>query len=305
MKAVYISALVCWVAALSFAYDSHAEEITDKAIPACSAGQMSHEGPVLPQAELVNEECIVIQHGNCEKTDTCDLVEIGFWVKEFKRMVKKTYATETEKGSMFYAWYQTKTLATLEKYVFVQYVRGCAYNVMYWEDEARAYFWQKEHHGVRNAAFCYPNWEIDMYGNDPVYTSGLEEGFSRHHYAQWTKRPREFPTKYAKEYGAEKPTYPVLGMVDLPDTANVRTWPNGRKLALNTALQFRTCLYRADDVPLTIESKGVITAEPLKCFNWQSMHVYDPVTDKMTSPDTLPEICTKYQEPLIPFTIRP
>lgn len=266
--------------------------------PACSMGQSSSEGPVLPKGLLGDEVCNVYPHEECEATKSCDLLEIGFWVKHFTREVKKTNTQELEAGSMLYAWYRTSSLDTLEKYAFVQYVRGCTYFVMNNEGESNAYFNAIEHGGVRHSPFCFPDWEIDMIARDPVYTS---EGDARHQYAQWTNIPRQFPTKYAKEYGEEKPLYPLLGMVDSPDRAFVRKWGNGRVLSYNTALEFRTCLYRTEDVPRDMDPKGKITALPLRCVNWENKHIYDTETGRIESPSEVPAICRDPKEPYVPF----
>jgi hypothetical protein len=267
-------------------------------VPACSMGQSNNEGLVLPKGLLEKEVCNVYPHEGCETTDTCDLVEIGFWVKHFTREVKKTNGKEPESGTMLYAWYQTKSLETLEKYVFVQYVRGCAYFVMYSEGEVNAYFNKIEHGGMRNSVFCFPEWEIDMITRDPVYTS---EGVHRHKFAQWTNIPRQFPSKYAKEYGEEKPVFPILGMIDSPDRAFVRKWGNGRVLAYNSALEFRTCLYRAEDVPHEMDPKDTIAREPLKCSYSSGIHVYDPDTGRIENPSEFPAICKDPKQPFVPF----
>ncbi len=269
--------------------------------PACSIGQSSKEGPVLPKGTLTDESCKVYPHENCEATDTCDLLKIGFWVKHFSREVIKPTSREPEAGSILYAWYETKSVGDLTKYVFVQYVRGCAYFVMYHEGLERAYFNEKEHNGERNSVFCFPDWEIDMTSHDPVYTSGVTD---RHQYAQWTNIPRQFPSKTAKEYGDEKPVYPLLGMIDSPDRAFVRKWGNGRVLAYNSALEFRTCLYREQDVPREMDPKGVITAAPLRCESTSDIHVYDIKQDMITSPLIAPAICRDPKQAFIPFSVR-
>lgn len=269
-------------------------------VDACSIAQSGKDGPVLSKGFLDKEVCRVYAHEECEVTNTCDLLNVGFWVKHFTHEEKKTHSVEPEAGSMLYAWYETKSLDALEKYVFVQYLRGCAYFVMYKDGGENMYFDGIEHAGVRNSTFCFPDWEIDMSANDPAYTS---EGGARHQYAQWTDIPRQFPSKYAKEYGTEKPVYPLLGMVDSPSRAFVRKWGNGRILAYNTVLEFRTCLYRINDVPRDVGAKEQIAAQPLRCINWESKHVYDPKTDQIESPIEFSPICLKPKDPYVPFEL--
>lgn len=278
---------------------------TTPASEPCSKTQSTKEGKALPTALLVDEQCVVYKNEKCEITNTCDLEEIGSWVKHFERAEKKSRGPEPEQGSMVYLWYKTQSLDTLEKYVFVQYVRGCTYDVLYGDGDPKGYFPEAPHGGKANAPFCFPDWEIDTTGRDPVYTSEPDESPLRHYYAQWTQVAREFPTKTAKNYGEEKPTYPVLGMVDSPTRAYVRKWGNGKIFAHNTALQFRSCLYKTADVPTDLDVKKSITAEPLKCVEWQSIHIYDPKADKIVSPQGLPDICKEIKDALVPFLIRP
>ena len=51
----------------------------------CSKTQSTKEGKALPTALLFDEECVVYKNEKCEMTDTCDLEEIGSWVKHFER----------------------------------------------------------------------------------------------------------------------------------------------------------------------------------------------------------------------------
>ena len=70
----------------------------------CSKTQSSKEGKALPTAELVDEQCVVYKNEKCEVTGTCDLEEIGSWVKHFERVEKKTRGLEPEQGTMAYLW---------------------------------------------------------------------------------------------------------------------------------------------------------------------------------------------------------
>ncbi len=300
---ICIGAATLFVASIFSGFCVAAE--IDKGVPTpCSSTQKSDPNSTIPKADLSDEVCESHKHTDCEKNNTCDLEEFGFWVKHFQRKVKKMYTEEPEEGSMIYAWYKTASTATLENYIFVQQVRGCSWNVMYYEGKAEANFLDIEHNG-KVEAFCFPEWEIDMVGKDPSYTSEPNDSLSRHFYAQWTERPYDFPTRATKLYGEEKPTFPLLGMVDSPTRAYVRKWGNGRVLAHNTALEFHTCLYRKEDVPATLDPIKDIVGVPIGCFDWKSMHVYDPTLGRMTSPDVLPKICTRPKKALVPFAINP
>ena len=43
----------------------------------------------------------------------------------------------------------------------------------------------------------------------------------------------------------------------------------------NVALQFNTCIYKANDVPVETRRDDIDFAKPITCFEWQNVYVYD------------------------------
>ena len=43
----------------------------------------------------------------------------------------------------------------------------------------------------------------------------------------------------------------------------------------NAALQFKTCIYKASDVPTATRRDNIKFAKPITCFEWQNVYVYD------------------------------
>jgi hypothetical protein len=43
----------------------------------------------------------------------------------------------------------------------------------------------------------------------------------------------------------------------------------------NAALEFKTCIYKASDVPTKTRRDNIDFAKPISCFEWQNVYVYD------------------------------
>jgi hypothetical protein len=43
----------------------------------------------------------------------------------------------------------------------------------------------------------------------------------------------------------------------------------------NAALEFKTCIYKATDVPRETRRDDIAFARPITCFEWQNIYVYD------------------------------
>jgi hypothetical protein len=224
------------------------------------------------------EQSYYISPQDCEARGVCDLKEVGFRIVRFELSRELEGSVEKEYGSTIYASYETLTHDTLEKYVFVQYVRGCYFQINEMGGVATRRFLPIEHNG-KKVPFCFPRWVIDREADDPVYSSDVETP-SRFHYAQWADEggAYQFPSpENMRYYRDKKPLIPKMGIYDQPDTAFVRRWDSGRMLANNTLLEFRTCLYLEKDVPRAFDEAKDKMPEPLACYEWKSTFIYDPV----------------------------
>jgi hypothetical protein len=43
----------------------------------------------------------------------------------------------------------------------------------------------------------------------------------------------------------------------------------------NVSLEFKTCIYKASDVPAETRRDNTDFAKPINCFGWQNVYVYD------------------------------
>jgi hypothetical protein len=228
-----------------------------------SYGDFTGKGHVHTLAETKQ----VFLNPDCRSTDTCDLERFTLTtlVHEVWFSDDPNYPTYGNSAIMEYA---TGSVDALEKYAIVQFIKGCVF------DSSK----NREGKINRNVSyivpsfgedirFCFPQWVIDSQDTDPTYNSDPEYG--RFYLLRWNK-PGSYDHRTQKYYGAEKPKIPVVYMADHPAGAFVTGI--GVK---NTALEFKTCIYRAGDVPTKTRRDNIDFAKPISCFEWQNVYVYD------------------------------
>lgn len=234
----------------------------------------------------------VFWNPDCGSTDTCDL----------KRFTLTTLVYEVwfsddpdypSYGTGVVMEYETDSVAALEKYAIVQFVKGCVFHSSKNGDGkiTKDLSYAVSSFG-ESIPLCFPRWVIDSQDTDPAYNSDPEYG--RFYLLRWNK-PGSYDQWTHKYYGAEKPKIPVVYMTDYPAGAFVT-----RSGVKNTALEFNTCIYKAGDVPAETQRDNVNFAKPLACFEWQNIYVYDFSKGKFQTDlaDLLEE-----QEPRIPVNV--
>ncbi len=269
-------------------------------------------GAPADRGATIRRTVVDIPNRNCEKTGTCDLKRVLFITEDYR--VGKEGAPDAHYGTKFYALYETTTPAALEKYVFVQFARGCMFS-SYRDPKTGAVV---VNHDIVLKNFGeyiiwrIPNWIIDAPRADPVYFTA--EGFPRHFFYAWQKDTFSVPDDDSKLefYGILKDerskslaTQPRLFVMDAPSQAFVTD--SGR--AHNTALEYKMCLFRAGDVPQKATRKSRDLGTPIQCGNWQSTFVYNHDLKKFESPqntvlqcdgklETLDEYLREYEREL-------
>ena len=209
----------------------------------------------------------VFLNPDCRSNGTCDLKRFTLTTSVYEIWFSDDPNHPTY-GNGAIMEYETDSVAALEKYAIVQFVKGCVFDS------------SKNGNGKINRnisytvpsfgediPFCFPEWVIDSQDTDPAYNSDPEYG--RFYLLRWNKRG-SYEYQNHKYYGAEKPTIPVVYMADYPAGAFVTGI--GVK---NAALEFRTCMYRASEVPTETRRDNINFAKPLTCFDWQNVYVYD------------------------------
>jgi len=206
-------------------------------------------------------------NSDCRPTDSCDFKKftLTFLAHEIWFSDDPKHPTLANGAIMEY---ETGSVAAIEKYALVQFVKGCVFTSA---RNRRGEITRDINYGVSSfgetVPLCFPEWVIDSQDDDPVYNSEPERG--RFHLLRWNL-PGSHERASEKYYGEEKPKTPVVYLTDYPAGAFITA--TGVK---NTALNFRSCIYKSRDVPKRTRRDDVHFARPLGCFEWQNVYVYD------------------------------
>lgn len=268
---------------------------------------------------VLRRERTVVPIKNCEAKNICDLKQLIFIVEDYKVGIPQD-PDGYHFGTRVFAGYETATFDTLEKYVFVQFIRGSVYYSRR-NDKTGAVELRPPIGGISTKSFgwwiefTYPLWTIDSDILDPNYYG--EEGSPRHYLYEWwdegvldkdpymvskerfmryrteKKKSKKFeprmielsefigvPDRQGNLYGEKTPSRPALFVRDSPDQA----WIIGDGIVKNVSLEFKMCLFKAIDVPTQTTRDNINFAEPIYCFPWRSSFVYNHELKKFESP---------------------
>jgi hypothetical protein len=228
-----------------------------------SYGDFTGKGHV----HTLSQSTKVFENSNCRATDTCDLKRFALtsvaheiWFSDDPN--HPTY------GNGAIMEYETDSVAAIEKYAIVQFVKGCVFHSL---KNQQGQIIRNVDYGVSSFGetipLCFSDWIIDSQDTDPAYNSDPEYG--RFHLLRWNDRG-SYDDRAWKYYGAEKPKLPIVYVTDYPAGAFVTA--TGVK---NAALEFKTCIYKARAVPLATWRENINFAKPISCFEWQNIYVYD------------------------------
>ena len=241
---------------------------------------------------------LIFENDKCAENDTCSL-------KEFRLSVKKSRMWVIDGwnyGSSVIASYETDSVDNLEKYSFVQFIRGCMFDtyidtggvVTKILGHSKDQFSEFDEEGNPKSykTFCFPDWVIDSQDKDPVYNSF--PGYGRFYLRRWNAVPGFYNEKTEKYYGEEKPSYPELYVTDIPSGAFT-----GELGAVNASLEFKTCIYKTEDIPWGIAEDNVDFATPIKCFLWQNIYIYNYAKKEFEMKSEIDSFCLQKPSGLI------
>lgn len=215
----------------------------------------------------VAESTETFLNGGCRINDTCDLKRFALTTLAHEVWFSDDPTNPTHANGVIME-YETESVDAIEKYAIVQFVKGCVFSTTKNRDGKID---KQINYGVssfgESIPLCFPRWVIDSQDADPVYNSDPE--FGRFYLLRWNA-PGSYDDRTQKYYGAQKPHLPVVYMTDYPAGAFVSG--TGVK---NTSLQFKTCIYKALEVPTQTVRDNVNFANPIHCFQWQSVYIFD------------------------------
>lgn len=222
---------------------------------------------------------------NCENNSTCDL-------EKFK-MTTQTYKVKSggiwRHGSRAFISFQTDKVENIRNYGVVQFIKGCVYTSKLDQngEVIQRVSISREFYGGYEL-FSHPNWVIDSIDEDPLYNS-YDPEIDRFGAYRWSPTPGIFTNYDEQVYLLEKdPLYPEVYVTDRPAQAYVDSG-----VAKNISLQFKTCLYRTDDIPLKSIPTDTQFAKPIKCFDWNSQFKYDHFLGQFSHKNEISDICTE------------
>lgn len=252
------------------------------------SGHFTAKGHVHTHSETKQE----FLNPDCKSTATCDLKRFTL-TKSVNEIWFSDNPTHPTYANGVVMEYETDSVAALERYAIVQFMKGC---IFYSTKAANGEIVRTANDTVisfgESVPYCFRNWVIDSTDSDPAYNSDPDYG--RIYLARWNE-PGSYDNRTQRYYGKEKPTVPIVYMTDHPSGAFVSA--SGVK---NAALQFKTCIFKAGDVPALTRRDNLHFAKPIHCFDWQNVYIYDFATASFT---TDLAAAPKWDEPTAPIAV--
>ena len=225
-----------------------------------------------PSAEILTRREASVDP--CQAKDDCAAREFAIVAEDYRVLIDGSYSY----GTRMRARYRTDFVGDLEDYVVVQFLRGCQF---YGRQDGRPGSPIVVERQGRHVPFRFPTWVVDSYDADPVYNS--VPGEPRHAYYRWLDA-----RGVERRYGQARPPRPELFVRDHPGVAHYNA---DAREASNIALQFKTCLFRARDVPVDGALDASLLPAALSCLDWESSLVYDHARGRFGRVDDVGAAC--------------
>lgn len=218
---------------------------------------------------------------------------------EFNFTVYKKRFRLTRNEPMIYANHMTDTRAILKldgasdfkKYGVVQYIKGCKWRSI-WDGKTvrKEMGIQRDHLGSR-VEFKHVDFEVDTTDLDPMYS-----GYEGNRYAlwRWNANPKSDDPETAIYVFHRDPEHGTVFLTDMPGTSfRSEAVYNGIVTAQNSTLEFKTCLFKFEDIPEVTDAAGTNLSleKAIKCYEWEDKWIYDFAAEKMTSPKDIDPVC--------------
>lgn len=229
----------------------------------------------------------------CEQNDTCDLSKVIFRKEDYLIPPTPSMSNDvTIQSTRMLAGMVTKNIPALTRYLFVQFTIGCMWFSSL--DEKLKLDTEfgvlRNYLGISLIQHVFPRWVVDTNDADPAYGTHPSE-VNRHYYLQSAEAiPTWIPDRQGKLYGEQLPTIPFGYVTDAPGPAY---YSPEHKTAVNMSLEYKTCLFKAVDVPLITNGVDVDIKNAVVCFNWESKFVFDHIDSTFKSPKGIHDECRR------------
>ncbi len=195
------------------------------------------------------------------------------------------------------AQFKTEKIEDLEDYVVVQFIRGCEFESrlgLGGKIEKKISWRKRENFGELMDAI-FPNWIVDSVDTDPAFNSNddvKKYGPKRHALYRWNKNPASFSKDTQVYFFQKPPVRPELYVTDFPSTAFYYDSPGySNGLATNTSFEFKTCLYRSEDVPHKSNEHWNDSEKAIACHSWDHKNVYNFNTNAFEKKKIIDPFC--------------
>lgn len=237
--------------------------------------------PVPPSQTWVNPACA---KGPCE-------------LKGMKLFIQKSLSKNLGQTKMT-AEFSTSTPGALGNYAFVQYIRGCFYEV---NAEGKRKIGTRTFFEKQFSNFRHSVWELDSESDtDPVYWSQPGHGFDP---LRGKVLPRNYGYSFGNSLAGEKASFwagrdrNLLGnrlyAGDSPTETYANFLPNGSWSGKVSSLEFKICLHEAQKVPLSVDSPSTMIPDPITCMSWTSNYGVNTVSKRVVEKTEIDPFCGK------------
>lgn len=218
---------------------------------------------------------------------------------EFNLTVYKKRFRLTRDEPLIFANHMTDIRASLvlaepqdfKKYGVVQFIKGCKWRSI-WDGEtlSKELSIARDHLNQR-VIFKHSAFEVDTVDLDPMYSA-----YEGHRFAlwRWNDDSRNDDPETATYVFHKEPPHGTVFLTDMPGTSfRSEAVYNDIITAQNSTLEFKTCLFRLEDIPLETDARGsnIAQEKAIVCHSWEDKWIYDFETEKMTTPKHIDPVC--------------
>lgn len=239
--------------------------------------------------EVLNERQESFQPKVCLDQQSCRLKDFSMISQDYRIWILDRF----HYGTRIAFIYRTQEPESLQNFVITQKIRGCHYTSQAYKTSDGKDALKKELPFYRYffneiVPMKHPRWVVDSEDLDPAYSSSDNEQLSRHHAYMWRVSSEYFLNDRFEYYGNRMPQKPELYIVNRPGQAFYET---NTKTAKNLSMEFQTCLYSNQQVPLRSSPENSDFGTPIHCFSWQSKWAYNHKLQEFESKAALDPIC--------------
>jgi len=212
---------------------------------------------------------------DCQSRDLCAIKNVRTEEIKYKVILPNEHSDYAGYMTDFRFVIETQKTSDIPKFGLVQIMRGCM-----WEREvdrktlqSTDYFTYVHKNFGQHDVIKYQDWIVDAEHADPVITSF--EGYGRFDLYRWNTNPRDLDADNAKWWFHGQPPHSTVFKATLIGSAGLQ--PGERWAATNQSLEFRTCLFKIDDLPATSDQQGtgIDMSKAIWCADWDQKYHYD------------------------------